>query len=192
MIDKIYSFAFKGLLTEEALDKAGRKNRTIFSDELEHDISNRLSIDKFDDDLVKRGRKMAIVYSAIFAFENTVRDFVSKILLESKGENWWNESVSASIRKKAESRKEEELKIKWHTPRGTNLIYYTEFGDLATIMLNNIDLFEPHINSLEWAKQIFKSVERSRNVIMHSGELDIEDIERIGTAIRDWLRQVGE
>lgn len=192
MTDKLYAFAFKGLLTEEALDKAGRKNKSLFDDEIEREIANRLNLSEFDEDLVIRGKKMAIVYTAIFSFERTVREFVSQILLENKGENWWSESVSSNIRKKAESRREEEEKIKWHSPRGQNLIHFTEFGDLATIMLNNWTLFEPHIQSLDWAKQIFKSVERSRNVIMHSGELAIEDIERVSTSMRDWMRQVGE
>lgn len=192
MSNKLYAFAFKGLLTEEALDKAGRKGKSHFQDDLEKDIAKRLSLNSFEEDLVIRGKKMSIVYTAIFAFEISVRNFVSNILLEGKGETWWEKSVSARIRKKAESRKEEEDKVKWHTPRGANLINYTEFGDLATIMLNNWPLFEPHIQSLDWAKQIFSSVERSRNVIMHSGELGIEDIERVSTSMRDWMRQVGE
>ena len=55
----------------------------------------------------------------------------------------------------------------------------------------NYDLFEVHIVSLEWAKQIFTTLEKSRNVIMHSGELGERDIERIGINIRDWISQVG-
>ncbi len=43
----------------------------------------------------------------------------------------------------------------------------------------------------EWAKQIFKTVERSRNIIMHSGYLEAEDIERLGMSLRDWLAQIG-
>ena len=53
------------------------------------------------------------------------------------------------------------------------------------------ELFEVHIVSIEWARQIFSTLERSRNVIMHSGELGKRDIERIGTNIRDWISQVG-
>lgn len=192
MIEKVYSFVFKGLLTEDALDKSGRKNKSLYDDDSEKQIAERLNIDEFDNDLIIRGKKMAIVYTAIFAFEKSVREFASNILIEHNGENWWANSVSANIRKKAESRRDEEEKIKRHTPRGQNLIQFTEFGDLSTIMLNNWSLFEPHIQSLDWAKQIFKSVERSRNVIMHSGELGIEDIERVATSMRDWMRQVGE
>lgn len=82
-------------------------------------------------------------------------------------------------------------KIKWHTHRGTSMINYVDFADLANIMGQNYDLFEVHIVSLEWAKQIFTTLEKSRNVIMHSGELGERDIERIGINIRDWISQVG-
>ena len=58
-------------------------------------------------------------------------------------------------------------------------------------MSQNYELFEIHIVSIEWARQIFSTLERSRNVIMHSGELGKRDIERIGTNIRDWISQVG-
>lgn len=58
-------------------------------------------------------------------------------------------------------------------------------------MSQNYDLFEVHIVSIDWARQIFQTIERSRNVIMHSGELGRRDIERIGTNIRDWINQVG-
>ena len=87
--------------------------------------------------------------------------------------------------------KKEEEKIRWHTPRGDSMINYTEFGDLASIMSQNYELFEVHIVSIDWARQIFQTIERSRNVIMHSGELGRRDIERIGTNIRDWINQVG-
>ena len=51
---------------------------------------------------------MATVYTAIAAFENTVRQFVVKVLLENVGENWWESCVSEKIRKLAESRKRED------------------------------------------------------------------------------------
>jgi len=58
-------------------------------------------------------------------------------------------------------------------------------------MEQNYEFFEVHIVSLEWAKQIFTTLEKSRNVIMHSGEPGDRDIERTGINIRDRLSQVG-
>lgn len=157
--------------------------------ELEKRI-NKFEADEFNE-CVESAKVMATVYTAIAAFENMVRQFVVKILMENKGENWWTECVSDKIRKSADSRKAEEDKIKWHTHRGTSMINYVDFADLANIMGQNYDLFEVHIVSLEWAKQIFTTLEKSRNVIMHSGELGERDIERIGINIRDWISQVG-
>ncbi len=51
--------------------------------------------------------------------------------------------------------------------------------------------FEDLLHDIDWVRQIFKSLERSRNVIMHSGQLSMDDIERVGVFMRDWLRQVG-
>ncbi len=191
--DSLYSFVFKGLLTEEALDKTERLKKTRFGSEDFKQLHLTLGIDELEDELVLRAQKMSIVYTAICAFENTVRNFVSQKLLETKGENWWEVCVSEKVRNKAESRREEENKIRWHTPRGDSIINYTEFGDLLTIIRlpQNWPYFEPHIISIEWADQIIKTLERSRNVIMHSGELVNQDIERIGMYIRDWINQVG-
>jgi molecular chaperone DnaK (HSP70) len=40
------------------------------------------------------------------------------------------------------------------------------------------------------AKEIFDAIERSRNVIMHSGTLGKRDVARVGSLINDWSRQV--
>src|SRR5947209_6194633 len=102
--DSLYSFVFRGLLTEQALDRAGRQQRNVFSEVWEFETSNRLAIPLLDEELVKKSRKMAVVYTAICAFENSVRDFISKKLLEERGEKWWELCVKADIRQRAEDR----------------------------------------------------------------------------------------
>lgn len=192
-VDGLYSFVFRGLLTQDALDKTQRIKKSKVTEAEYYAIYESLGIEDFDEDLLIQAKKMAVVYTAICAFENSVRRFVGKKLLETVGENWWNICVSEKIRQKAESRREEESKVRWHTPRGDSIINYTEFGDLLSIirLSQNWTHFEPHITSIEWADQIIKTIERSRNVIMHSGELVNQDIERIGMYIRDWTNQVG-
>jgi len=188
--DKVYNFAFKGLLTEETLDRAGRKRKT--NSNIPHqELAEILAINNLSDDLVDNASKMAVVYTAIAAFENGARELVSGVLLETKGENWWEQSVSKKVRDRAESRQKDEQKIKWHTQRGDHTINYTEIDDLIKIIRNNWDEFEPFIQSVEWAASIFTAIERSRNVIMHSGYLEREDVERLGVLIRDWIKQVG-
>ncbi len=190
MNNDLYAFAFRGLLTDQTLDRTPRLRRKSNGD-LDPEVVRRLPVDVLDEEFVATAKRMAVVYVAIAAFENTVREFVVKRLLETIGADWWTKAVSEKIRSKAESRQEEESKIKWHTPRGDQPINYTEFGDLSSIVGQNWVHFENYLQSQEWMRQIITTLERSRNVIMHSGELGLQDIERVGTSFRDWIRQVG-
>ena len=190
-MDRLYSFVMRGELAKVSLTYTEALSRHHSSDIIVQDYIKSLSLDLLDDEYINASKLMATVYTAISAFENTIREFVVKILIENKGENWWEDCVSEKIRNKAEARKGQEDKVRWHTQRGDSLINYTEFGDLASIMNNNLELFSDHIVSIEWARNIIGTIERSRNVIMHSGELSARDIERIGINIRDWISQVG-
>jgi hypothetical protein len=186
-----YAFVFRGLLAEEALDKTDRMSRVSLAGQVDGDVVARLPLDLLDQQLLARARRMAAVYVAIAAFENTVREFVARRLLELVGPDWWTSAVSEKIRTRAETRRQEELKVRWHTPRGDAPINYTEFGDLASILNQNWQHFQDVLESQDWARHIIGTLERSRNVIMHSADLGQEDVERIGSAIRDWIRQVG-
>lgn len=177
--DKLYAFIMRGELTKSALEKTETVSKYSMSEVLAHEYIDSLSLDLLDEELVNSARAMATVYTAIAAFENSVRRFVVKILIETKGENWWADCVSEKIRRNAESRKREEEKIRWHTPRGDSMINYTEFGDLVSIMSQNLDLFEAYIVSIDWARQIIQTIERSRNVIMH-GETVLKYISFVG------------
>ena len=68
---------------------------------------------------------------------------------------------------------------------------FTDFGELASVIQQNWVRFEPYLQSSSWVDNIFRTLERSRNVIMHSGDLDQQDVERIGSYVRDWVKQVG-
>ena len=190
MNNGMYDFAFRGLLTEEALDRAGRIP-THIPGMREPGLVATLSLDLLDATFVGAAQRMAVVYTAVAAFENSARKLIQAVLLEEAGDDWWDKSVSERIRRKAETRRDEEEATKWHAQRGTDLINYTELGDLGNIMQNNADAFEPYVRSVDWAKAIFRVIERSRNVIMHSGTLDDEDVARVGINIRDWIKQVG-
>lgn len=187
--DSIYEFVYRGQMADQALDVAGRPRANLpFLDE---DVANAIPLDLLDDHFVSQARRMATVYTAIAAFENSVRDLVRRVMLEEHGAEWWDTKVSAKSQAKAKGRQEDEEKHRFHTQRGDDPVSFIDFGDLLNVMRANEDLFAPFWPSPEWAKGIFDAVERSRNVIMHSGLLDMEDIERVGVNIRDWIRQVG-
>ena len=87
MADKLYSFVMRGELTKVALEKTPVVSKHSSSDMLAQEYVGCLSLDLLDDENINAAKLMATVYTAIAAFENTVRQFVIKVLLEYKGEN---------------------------------------------------------------------------------------------------------
>lgn len=186
----VYDFIYRAQLTECALDRAGRLEFAPRNEDY-NALRISLAIDVLDKDHVASAEKMSLVYVAIAAFENSVRDFIKGVLLDARGETWWSEGVSEKIRKSAESRMDQESKIRWHVQRGNDPIKFTMLPDLGNIISQNFQFFVPDFFAdVEWAKGVFEVVDRSRNVIMHSGVLSDRDVARLGSLIRDWNSQV--
>jgi len=189
-MDNLYSFIYRGLLTEESLDKAGRKRYRHMGAEDQQRVAESLSLEMLDSGLLNDAKLMSIVYQAIHTFENLVRVFVQKAMSERYAEQWWTK-VPDRISKRVVTRRDSDTKFRWHGQRGASDIMYCDFGDLSSIIAANWEVFEDVIGNLEWAKQLLSTLEKSRNIVMHGGMLQMEDIERIGMNIRDWVRQVG-
>lgn len=189
-MDDLYTFVYRGILTEESLDKAGRKRRQHFGAEDTARMRQALAFDMLGGDMLNSAYRMSIVYTAIHAFENSVRPLVVSIMTDAFEEEWWSK-VPDRIQKRVTSRMEEDAKFRWHGTRGVNEIMYCDFGDLSSIIVTNWEHFEDILANLEWAKSILRTLEMSRNIVMHGGVLALEDVERIGMNIRDWIRQAG-
>lgn len=191
----LYSFAFRGILAEEALDKAGHKKYSPEVSFFSEDLAKVLHFDEIDSKYVGQSKTMLTVFATITAFENATREFIFTTLVGAYGDDWWPRGVQDRIRAKAEGRKDTETKVKWHVNRGDMMMSYLEFGDLPKIICSqeNWQYFEPYFgfaNGQEWVKMVFETIEKSRNVIMHSGFLDELDVARVGMNIIDWLHQI--
>jgi len=187
-----YSFVYRGVLAEVAVERTLPAPAPNGEPKLpDADILRRLPLEILDDTFVVAAKKMAWVYTAIAAFENSARAFVEERLLETVGPSWWDTAVSSTIKKDADARKKEEDQIRWHGARGSSPLAYVQLDDLGTIIQINHDHFKDLVPTVEWARGIFRTLTRSRNVIMHSGQLTLADVERVAMNIRDWTRQVG-
>ena len=64
-------------------------------------------------------------------------------------------------------------------------------GNLGQIIVANWDDFSDIIPNQAWLTSRMDNIEMSRNIIMHTGVLPIDEIERIESIVRDLLRQIG-
>ena len=131
----VYAFVYRRMLTNASIRRA--RGLSTANKEGRHAVTHRLPFELLEERLVTRAREMAEVYAAIAAFENAVRYFIEKRLLEEVGEDWWEQCVPEKRRQKAESRRDEEDRIRWHAKRGASLLEYTEIEDLKAILVRD-------------------------------------------------------
>lgn len=197
MIEKLQNFVFKGMLLDagmEALEEIGITTKE--SSSLKDSVKDRkgeagISLEDFSSRIRLNAIKMSSVYMAFFCFENSVRDLITERLKERIGVRWWNKCVSKKLRENVIKRKGTDSKNKWHAPRASENIAYTDFGDMANIICNNWSHFEDLFPSQEWVKTRSSDLEQSRNAIAHNNVLKERDINRIRMYLEDWKKQVG-
>ncbi|MFA6407669.1 MAG: Swt1 family HEPN domain-containing protein [Candidatus Paceibacterota bacterium] len=195
MIEKAQNFIFRALLLNnelEALEEIGAIIKQVPTlDDVENKKEGTVSIEDFTSKIRLNAIKMSSIYMAFFAFENSVRDLIKERLGEREGIEWWKKCVSSKIQAKVKERQKKDAKNKWHAPRASEDISYTDFGDAASIIIENWNHFEDLFPSQEWIKTRLNDLEQSRNAIAHNNILAERDIQRIKMYLQDWLSQVG-
>lgn len=144
---------------------------------------------------VKNAQKMATeVYPLLYAFENSVREFVHGHLTAAYGKDWWDRAhlVKSEIRKKVEIVRRAEGADRWVERKTAHPIYYIMLGDLATIMLSNDGwkVFKPIFNRQGWVEDRVASVEVPRNVVAHMNPLLAKNIKGLEVRAQEWFDQI--
>jgi len=141
--------------------------------------------------LINEAKSMSNVYPIIYVFENSVRNFILKVMEKAHGPKWWDKAVVATaIKKKVLDRKKKEHENRWHDKRGAHQIYYTDIDDLGRIISNNWNDFENHFPSQSWILSRIEIIEQSRNVVSHHNPLSKDDIDSVTINFKQWVKQV--
>jgi hypothetical protein len=194
MIEKAQNFVFKAMLLNTELEALKSIGVILNNIPLEGDTGETekgISIDAFPTQIRLNAINMSSIYMAFFAFENSVRELIKERLggKEHLGVVWWEKGVTKKIKEKVKGRKDKDGKNKWHAPRATDNIAYTDFGDMATIITENWEHFEDILPSQDWIRTRLSDLEQSRNAIAHNNSLEERDILRIKMFLEDWLNQ---
>lgn len=144
--------------------------------------------------IIDDAKRMAQVYAILYAFENSVRFLIVRILESKYGPDWWDDHVNPKIREKAADRMTREKENAWHSQRRAHPIFYTDFSELKTIIRRNETDFGPLfagvIEGLKWVEVKMAEIGMSRNVVAHHNPLKPYDIKRIRQSFGDWQRQL--
>lgn len=183
-------FLFKGLAIEDALNELEAQGLAVRAPTDTQALQRVVSLEEFPEAIRAAAMKALPAYLAFFCLENSARELISDRMSERHGTDWWA-GVSRSIQEKVEKRQEKEGRDRWHVQRGATPIYYTDFGDLKSIIQSHWSDFEDLFPDVNWVITRFSELEASRNIVAHNNVLDRNEIDRIKIYLVDWLRQVG-
>jgi len=132
-------------------------------------------------------------YSIMFALENSIRVFITRILSDNFEEKWWDEVQKKNklkeMIKKVVDRKTKDSKNWYCSKRGVHEIYYTDYSELLHIIRTFDSIFSKFFKKGATKNLIGKLGELipTRNVIAHSNPITTKDLDRLRVHARDWF-----
>ena len=188
----IREWMFRALLFEAEAEHFRKAGIRLGADikELEYKLIEEV-LSPFSILLRNEALQMTRLYALVYCFENSLREVIRDRLEEKYKANWWTGHVPEKIQTKAATRREDAQKNSWLEGDKKDLLSFTEFGDLAAIIIENWDDFSDLIPSQHWLKQRMDEMEQARNFIAHNRLLLPTEFERIEMYVRDWNKMVG-
>ena len=142
---------------------------------------------QFEEAIRKEAASMAVHYQLFYCLEKSIRKLVRDTLHTEKGPNWWKECVPEPVRNDAADNMQREIDS-GVTPRSTEELDYTNFGQLTEIVRNNWPSFADIFNSQKAFVKIMSSLNVLRGPIAHCCSLAADEITRLQITVRDWFR----
>lgn len=144
--------------------------------------------------LMDEAERMAAVYPLLYAFENSMREFVDGHLTAAYGDKWSDDPkiVTGTMKGRVERNQNAEARHRYHSRRSARFVYYTDLGDLPLIAHSEKGwkVYKSLFPSDKWLHGCVEVIEASRNVVAHMNPLNKRDIDRIRLNFEDWLDQI--
>lgn len=144
---------------------------------------------QIDFEILADAERMSEFYKLFYALENDMRDLIESALVDSKGQNWWSESVPQIVRDNAQKNYDREAS-EGLPPRSDRLIDYTTFGELGEIVKENWEIFSGMFSNANRSRvlRVINRLNLVRGPIAHCNFLPEEEAIRLKLAIRDWYK----
>jgi hypothetical protein len=187
----IKAFGMTNMLLEADLDKIERKYQIDLG--RRSNQSNKIEdtyFPQFDTSLKAEAKSMARHYEVFYCLEKSIRQLIVDVFESNGDEEWWDVLVPPVVKDnvKKSIKREKEAAV---TPRSTEPIDYTTFGELGEIIKSNWTIFGGAIfNDRKALEKVMSALNSLRNPIAHCSPLAEDEILRLDLALRDWFRLI--
>jgi len=130
------------------------------------------------------------VFPVLYAFENSARDVVTRVLRAALGKDWWDH-VPLEQRNQAAFNKKKEGDEAWHSKRAAP-IQFIDLPQLKKIVADPSlwPYFKPIFTRPSWFESVVDDINVSRRVAAHMNPLSDDDIKSMETGFRKWVKQL--
>ncbi len=185
----VRSFAMSNMLLEAELDKVEER----YQIDLGRGTGAGSKIEdayypQFDSALRSEAKRMSRHYEVFYCLEKTIRQMIVDIFEASGDANWWENLVPEQVKQnvKKSIKRENEAAV---TPRSSDPIDYTTFGELSEIIKANWGLFGGAVfNDIKAMEKVMSNLNSLRNPIAHCSPLAEDEVLRLDLSLRDWFR----
>lgn len=144
---------------------------------------------QFTERLREEAAAMAAQYAIFYCLENSMRELIVQRLEEVHGAQWWDIAVPEVVRRNAESNRKKEAAT-GVTPRSSEMIDYSNFGELGEIVKTNWSIFGDMFQDIRAVERVLSSLNTLRSPIAHCKALAEDEVLRLHLSLRDWFRQM--
>ncbi|MFB0585047.1 Swt1 family HEPN domain-containing protein [Aeromonas salmonicida] len=189
--EQVKAFGMTNLLIESDLESIEKqfdveillKPKTETTSEIE-----QAYFPQFEKALREEASSMARSYELFYCLEKTIRLQISEMLESKHGESWWKDPIVpqhivGEVRKRVQRERESGI-----TPRSSDELDYTNFGELGEIIKTNWQLFASVFNNIKAVEKIMFNLNTLRNPIAHCSLLAEDEKLRLELSLRDWFR----
>jgi hypothetical protein len=185
----VKSFAMTNMLLEADLDGIESKYEIDLgrNSNVASDIENTY-YPQFQASLRAEARRMSEHYEVFYCLEKTIRELLVDVFEASNDEDWWENKVPEQVKQnvKKSIKREKEAAV---TPRSSNPIDYTTFGELSEIIKSNWSLFGGSVfTEIKAVEKVMANLNSLRNPIAHCSPRAEDEVLRLELSLRDWFR----
>lgn len=190
--EKVKSFGMTNMLIETDIDSIEKKfnvklRENEFSSSEVKEIEDAY-FPQFESSLRSEASYMARNYELFYCLEKTIRNQISELLESTHGNGWWNDEVVSQhivgeVKKRVQREREAGI-----TPRSSEPLDYTNFGELGEIIKKNWSIFASIFNNLKAVEKVMFNLNSLRIPIAHCSMLAEDEKLRLELSLRDWFR----
>jgi Swt1-like HEPN len=130
---------------------------------------------------------MVPVYQTLYQLENSIRQFIARVLKAKHGKDWWDKKAPQTPKEQVAKRMKDDQINAWHQKRSANPIDYLDLNQLpALVRAAQSDFVDAFFPSTEWFQQFIDEVYRSRCVVCHMNPLTQNNVDGVGLRFNQW------